>query len=81
MITLYSTPTCYYCKKYEEAFKKNNIEYKKVDVASDPKLAEEMIQKSGQISVPVLDVNGEIVVGWNPRTLESIVKSNGKAVK
>ena len=78
MITLYSTPTCYYCKKYEEAFKENNIEFKKVDVSSDPKLSEEMIQKSGQISVPVLDINGEIVVGWNPRTLENILKSNSK---
>lgn len=74
MITLYSTPTCYYCKKYEEIFRQNKIEYKKVDVASDPKLAEEMIQKSGQISVPVLDINGEIVVGWNPRVVNNILK-------
>lgn len=74
MITLYSTPTCYYCKKYEEIFKQNKIDYKKVDVSSDPKLAEEMIHKSGQISVPVLDINGEIVVGWNPRIVNNILK-------
>ena len=74
MITLYSTPTCYYCKKYEEFFKQNGIEFKKVDVSADPKLAEEMIQKSGQISVPVLDINGEIIVGWNPRSVGSILK-------
>ena len=74
MITLYSTPTCFYCKKYEEIFKKNNIPYNKVDVSSDPKLAEEMIQKSGQIGVPVLDINGEIVVGWNPKVANDISK-------
>ncbi len=74
MITLYSTPTCHYCKKYEELFKQNCIEFKKVDVSADSKLAEEMIQKSGQISVPVLDINGEIIVGWNPRSVGSILK-------
>ncbi len=74
MITLYSTPTCYYCKKYEGLFKENKIDFKKVDVSSDPKLAEEMIQKSGQISVPVLDINGEIIVGWNPRSVGTILK-------
>ncbi len=78
MITLYSTPTCFYCKKYEELFKQNNIEYKKVDVSADPKLAEEMIQKSGQISVPVLDINGEIVVGWNPRIVNNLLKLTPK---
>ncbi len=78
MIKLYSTPTCYYCKKYEQLFKDNNIEFEKVDVSSDPKLADEMIKKSGQMSVPVLDMNGEIVVGWSPKVANDIVKLGKK---
>lgn len=65
MVKIYTTPTCVYCKMTKEFFKKNNVEYEEHDVASDSKARDEMIQKSHQMGVPVIDVNGEIVVGFD----------------
>ena len=64
-IKIYSTPTCVYCKMAKEFFKENNIEYTDVDVAADLKEREEMVQKSGQMGVPVIDIDGEITIGFN----------------
>ncbi|MEK7554748.1 MAG: glutaredoxin family protein [Patescibacteria group bacterium] len=64
-VKIYSTPTCVYCKMSKEFFKKNNIAYTEFDVANDDKAREEMIQKSHQLGVPVIDIDGEIFVGFN----------------
>jgi glutaredoxin 3 len=69
-VTIYTTPTCVYCKMSKEFFKKNNIQYEERDVASDDKEREEMIQKSHQMGVPVIDIDGEIFVGFNRPELE-----------
>lgn len=65
MIKVYSTPTCPYCDMVKEYFKENDIEFKEVDVSKDHDSAKEMIEKSGQMGVPVVDINGEIIVGFN----------------
>jgi len=54
-------------------FKENSIEYKEVDVASDLKARQEMIEKSGQIGVPVIDVGGKIVVGFDKGRLSDLL--------
>jgi glutaredoxin 3 len=64
-VKIYSTPTCVYCKMAKEFFQKNNIAYEEFNVASDDRAREEMIQKSHQMGVPVIDVGGEIFVGFN----------------
>ena len=64
-ITIYSTPTCVYCKMAKEYFKKHNIQYVEHNVAEDLKAREEMANKSHQMGVPVIDINGEIFVGFN----------------
>lgn len=64
-ITIYSTPTCPYCKMAKEYLTEHKIEYKSVDVASDEKAAEEMIRKSGQMGVPVIDIDGKIIIGFD----------------
>ncbi len=69
-VTIYSTPTCVYCKMAKEFFKKNNIAYTEHDVANDDRAREEMIQKSHQLGVPVIDIDGEIFVGFNRSELE-----------
>lgn len=68
-VTVYSTPTCPYCKMTKEFLKKNSIKYKDVDVSSDDKAAEEMVEKSGQMGVPVTDISGKIIVGFDESAL------------
>ena len=67
---IYTTPTCVYCKMTKEFFKKNNVTYQELDVANDDAAREEMIQKSHQMGVPVVDVEGEIIVGFDRVELE-----------
>ena len=62
---IYTTPTCVYCKMAKEYFKQKGIEYEEYNVASDLKAREEMLSKSRQMGVPVIDINGEIIVGFN----------------
>ncbi|MBU6500594.1 MAG: glutathione S-transferase N-terminal domain-containing protein [Patescibacteria group bacterium] len=64
-VKIYSTPTCVYCRMAKEFFKKNNVAYEDYNVAEDLKAREEMMNKSHQLGVPVIDVNGEIVVGFD----------------
>ncbi len=64
-VTVYSTPTCPYCIRTKQFLKKNNIGFEDIDVSTDKAKADEMIQKSGQMSVPVLDIDGELIVGFD----------------
>lgn len=68
-ITIYSTPTCVYCKMAKQFLRQRNIPFDEKDVASDMKAREEMVKKSGQLGVPVIDVDGKVVVGFDPDTL------------
>lgn len=69
-VTIYSTPTCVYCKMAKEFFKKNDIAYEEHDVAADAVARKEMFDKSHQMGVPVIDVGGEIIIGFNKGILE-----------
>jgi len=64
-VTVYSTPTCPFCVRVKKYLKDNNIEFKDIDVSSNDVMVEEMIRKSGQMGVPVIDIDGEIVVGFD----------------
>lgn len=66
-IIIYSTPTCVYCKMAKELFAKNNLPYKELNVAEDDKAREDMIQKSHQLGVPVIDIDGTIFVGFDKK--------------
>lgn len=65
MIKVYSTPACPYCVTLKEYLKEHDIEFEDIDVSLDQKLVDEMVKKSGQRGVPVIDINGEIVVGFD----------------
>ncbi len=69
-VKIYTTTHCPYCVMAKEFFKKNNVKYTEVNVEEDDKAAEEMIEKSGQMGVPVIDVDGKIIVGFNRPALE-----------
>ncbi len=64
-VMVYSTPTCPFCMMAKRFLKENNIDFEDIDVSADQTKAREMVQKSGQMAVPVLDVNGEIIVGFD----------------
>ncbi len=72
-VKIYTTVTCPWCKKTKEFFKENNVKYKEVDVGNDQKAAQEMIKKSGQMGVPVVDVDGEIVIGFDEPRLKKLL--------
>ena len=69
-VTIYTTPTCVYCKMAKEYFKAKNIQYSEHNVAEDDAAREEMVKKSGQLGVPVIDIGGEIFVGFNRPEIE-----------
>lgn len=69
-ISIYSTPSCSYCVLAKNYFRKNNIAFIDYNVATDMDKANEMVKKSGQMGVPVLDINGRILVGFNPKDIE-----------
>jgi len=69
-ITIYSTPTCGYCKMAKEYLTSKNISYTEVDVSRDTAKQQEMIKKSGQFGVPVVDVDGKIIIGFDKRKLD-----------
>ena len=64
-VKIYSTPTCPWCKMVKAYFKEKGVQYEDFNVATDVKAQEEMIQKSGQMGVPVIDIDGKIVVGFD----------------
>ena len=72
-VIIYSTPVCVYCKMAKDFFQKNNIAYEEHNVAEDQKAREEMFAKSRQMGVPVIDVDGSIVIGFDKRNLESLL--------
>ncbi len=76
-VTVYSTPTCPYCNMVKNFLKENDIAYEEIDVSSDKDAAQKMIDKSGQMGVPVIDVDGEIVTGFNKKKLTELLKISG----
>ncbi len=73
-VVVYSTPSCPYCTLAKKYLNEKSVPYEDYDVSRDQVRAEEMIQKSGQMGVPVLDVNGRIIVGFSPAAIESALK-------
>lgn len=64
-VIIYSTPSCTYCHLAKQFFIENNVEYKEIDVAADAEKRTEMIEKTGQMGVPVIEVDDQIVVGFD----------------
>ena len=73
-VKVYSTSTCYFCIKLKKFLKKNKIPFEDVNVNEDKNAAMEMIKKSGQTGVPVLDINGEIITGFNVPEIKKALK-------
>ncbi len=74
-VIVYSTPTCPYCKKVKKYLKSKNIDFTEYDVSEDDEKAHEMIEKSGQMGVPVTDIDGEIIVGFNKIAIDKVLEN------
>lgn len=75
-VTIYSTSVCKYCNMAKDFFKANNIPYTEYNVGNDPVKRQEMIDKSGQLGVPVIAVDNNIVVGFNEKALKLLLLTN-----
>ncbi len=72
-IKIYSTQSCPYCVTLKEYLKANNVEFEDIDVSFDENLQQEMIDKSGQMGVPVADIDGQIVVGFDREKISQLL--------
>lgn len=68
-VTIYTTPTCHFCHMAKEFFKQHDIPYTEHNVLTDLEKRKEMVAKSGQLGVPVIDINGDVMVGFDQRRL------------
>jgi len=69
-VLIYTTPTCPYCIKVKEFLSEKDIEFDNIDVSADPSKADEMVKKSGQMGVPVLDIEGKIIIGFDKEVIK-----------
>lgn len=72
-VLVYSTPTCPWCKKAKEYFTEKQIPYTDYNVADDQEKAQEMIKKSGQMGVPVIDIDGNIIIGFDKPNINKLL--------
>jgi glutaredoxin-like YruB-family protein len=72
-VTIYSTPTCVYCKMAKDFFTKSNVAYEEYNVGSDIKAREDMFNKSHQMGVPVIDIDDTIIVGFDQKKIEDLL--------
>jgi len=64
-VKVYTTPMCPYCYTLKEFLKERNIEFEDIDISKDEKIKDEIIKRSGAIGAPIIEINGEIVVGFD----------------
>ena len=72
-VTVYSTQTCPYCVMAKNYLKKKGVAFNDVDVSKDMNAAEEMVRKSGQMGVPVIEIDNQIVIGFQPDAFEELL--------
>lgn len=72
-VSIYTTPTCHFCQMAKEFFKANNVTYTEFNVAEDQDKRAEMIEKSGQMGVPVIYIGDDLVIGFNEGKIKSLL--------
>jgi len=77
-VKIYTNPTCSWCKKAKEWMKKNKISFQELDVIESDVYRDELIEKSHQMAVPVIDIEGQIIVGFDEKRLEELLKKGKK---
>lgn len=73
-VRVFSTKFCPYCVTLKQFLKEHNIEFEDIDVSENKAAAEEMIQKSGQMGVPVIDIDGQMIVGFEKEKIAKLLE-------
>ena len=73
-VTIYSTPTCHYCNMAKDYFAENNVSYDAFDVSIDAEKRKEMMEKSGQLGVPVIVIDDKIIIGFNKPKIAELLE-------
>lgn len=73
-VTIYTTPTCHFCKAAKEFFAEHNVQFINKDVTTNKEFADEMINKSGQMGVPVIFVDNDMVIGFDEPKLKQLLE-------
>lgn len=74
-VTIYTTPTCAYCRQAKRYLAEKGVHYVEVDVSADQAAAEDLVRRTGQFGVPVIDIDGTLVVGFERRRLEKLLQA------
>lgn len=72
-VNIYSTPTCHFCHLAKDFFNEKGVKYEEFNVAVDLPKRQEMMDKSGQMGVPVIDIDGHIVVGFDEEKVSELL--------
>ena len=80
-VKIYSTPYCSYCRMAKSFFTEKKVLFDEVDVSVDQAAAEEMIKKTNQMGVPVIEIGEDTVVGFDRATLEKILAKNAGLIE
>lgn len=72
-VAIYTTPTCAYCKMAKELFQEHNIEYTEYNVAQDAEKRNELIERTGQMGVPVITIDNEVVIGFDEQRIRALL--------
>ena len=72
-VTVYSTPTCVYCKTLKSYLKSKAKDFEDIDVSKDEKQLQKMIKDSGQMGVPVVDIDGEVIIGFDKAKIDKLL--------
>ena len=73
-VKVFSTPTCAYCITLKEYLKKHEINFEDIDVSKDERALDEMVENSGQMGVPVIDIGGQFIVGFDKKRINELLK-------
>lgn len=76
-VIIFTTPTCSYCNMAKQYFRRNRIRFKDVDVSRDQAAARDLVRRSGQMGVPVIDINGKIIVGFDKPKINDLLGITG----
>lgn len=75
-VRIFSTPSCPYCLTLKEYLKEHNVAFEDIDVSQDKNALDEMVEKSGQMGVPVVDIDGEIIIGFDKNKINQLLNIN-----
>jgi glutaredoxin-like YruB-family protein len=73
-VVVYGTSTCPYCVRARQFLEDNNIDFEDIDVSADPEKVRDLVEKTGQMGVPVVDINGEIIVGFDKEKISQALE-------